>query len=194
MTIKQWSVKATEQLQAAGIPSARLDAELILCSILGKDRAWLIAHDDFELPTISSGGAALPPATAAEAGEIADKLLIRRLKREPLAYILGYKEFYGRQFQVTPDVLIPRPDSEVMIELLAGLLGSANLSDEDSAFPISGRQDHSTLASPGSEADELAGPTTLIDVGTGSGAIAITAKLEFPSLNVCASDVSPEAI
>ncbi|HET6622684.1 MAG TPA: HemK family protein methyltransferase, partial [Candidatus Saccharimonadales bacterium] len=120
----------------------------------------------------------------------ADELLERRLKREPLAYILGYKEFYGRDFKVTPDVLIPRPDTETMIELLSSLLDSGDSSGGGATF----RHDRFKLALQGSATDESANLLTLIDIGTGSGAIAITAKLEFPSLQVSASDISPAAL
>jgi release factor glutamine methyltransferase len=156
--LKNWLESASRQLQAAGIASARLDAELILSSVLDRDRTWLIAHDDLEL---SASDDPWLKATGVEASKLADKLLARRLKREPMAYILGYKEFYGRNFIVTPDVLIPRPDTEAMIELLGPLV----------------------------KPDQK-----LIDVGTGSGAIAITSKLEFPVLAVTATDLSPAAL
>lgn len=112
-----------------------------------------MTHDDLPLAT--------PPSTSA------NDALERRLKHEPLAYIFGHREFYGREFKVTPDVLVPRPDTEIMIDLLTGLMDSTDSSGE---------------------------PLTLIDVGTGSGAIAITAKLEFPYLDVIASDISPAAL
>lgn len=100
MKIREWIVSAEQQLRAAHIPSSRLDAELIACHTLEKSRSWLIAHDD----------EAFVPGPA-------DILLARRLTREPIAYILGSKEFYGRSFIVTPDTLIPRPETETLIEL-----------------------------------------------------------------------------
>lgn len=142
-TIKQWLDEATQKLQAADIPSARLDAELLLADALGKDRAWLIAHGDESAPI-----------TAAPSLE-------RRVNREPIAYIRGHKEFYGRNFIVTPDTLIPRPETETIIELLQPLVASSK---------------------------------RLIDIGTGTGAIAISAKLEYPALTVEATDVSPAAL
>lgn len=158
-TINAWLDYATGELKRANISSARLDAELLLCHMLGVDRTWLIAH----------GGDSLARAALSQKGgtrreglkEYGEKLLFRRLKNEPIAYIVGHREFYGRDFIVTPDVLIPRPDTEVMIELL-------------------------TLPADGSK--------TLIDVGTGSGAIAVTAKLTFPHLKVEAVDISGEAL
>lgn len=147
MTINSWLLDTAKKLSSAGITSARLDAELILADTLGKDRPWLVGHADESIPE----GAL---------GKLKSNMQ-RRAKREPLAYIRGYKEFYGREFKVTRDTLIPRPETEVMLELLAPLV-------------VDGKK--------------------LIDVGTGSGAIAITAKLEYPGLIVEAVDVSLEAL
>lgn len=105
--IKSWLSAATKKLQQAGVTSARLDAELLLGHTLDVDRTWLHAHATDELQ-----GQSLKKL---------DELMKRRLKREPIAYIIGHKEFYGRDFIVTPDVLIPRPESEVIIELLKEL-------------------------------------------------------------------------
>lgn len=103
-TINDWLRLAVTRLTEAGIPSARLDAELILSHVLHKERAWLLAHDEeaFADPTLRHH---------------ANTLLTKRLHRMPLAYLLGTKEFYGREFIVTRDVLIPRPESETLIEL-----------------------------------------------------------------------------
>lgn len=106
-TIKQWLEHTKHVLSNADIPSAQLDAELLLADVLDKDRIWLIAHGDeilseTDLLTL-------------------EKNVSRRTKREPLAYIRGYKEFYGRNFNVTPDSLIPRPDTETLIEQVLAL-------------------------------------------------------------------------
>ncbi len=97
--------------------------------------------------------------------DIADARLSLRLDRVPLAYIVGHREFYGRKFAVSPAVLVPRPESEDMITLL--LEASAEL---------------------------MTGPKTLIDIGTGSGCLGITAKLQLPELSVTLADVSPQAL
>lgn len=159
MTIEQWLAHATRELDKADIPSARLDAELLLCHMLGVDRTWLIAHsnDSLARAALSQRGSARREGLK----EYGEKILLRRLKREPIAYIVGRKDFYGREFTVTSDVLIPRPETEVMVELL-------------------------TLPAENAK--------TLIDVGTGSGAIAVTAKLTFPHLKVEAVDVSEAAL
>lgn len=146
--IRIWLRDTAEQLAEIGISSALLDAELILAHTLRRSRTWLHAHDDDEIPPREL--------------DIANARAELRLERTPLAYIVGHRWFYGRQFRVTPAVLIPRPESESMIELLAS---------------------HSTAAHH-----------TLIDVGTGSGCLGITAKLEHPHLVVTLSDISRHAL
>lgn len=150
MTISTWLRQATKQLKDIGIASARLDAELLLSNTLRKTRTYLHAHLDETIDPRRQ--------------DIADARLSLRLDRVPLAYILGYREFYGRQFAVTPAVLIPRPESEDMISLLLEMTTS-----------------------------DIA-PKTLIDIGTGSGCLGITAKLERPNLLVTLSDTSSKAL
>ena len=150
MIISDWLMSATKTLEQANISSARLDAELILAETLRKDRTYLHAHPEEEIDP--------------RRFDIAEARLQLRLERIPLAYILGYKEFYGRQFKVSPSVLVPRPESEDMISLFLTLTNDDN------------------------------SPKTLIDVGTGSGILGITAKLEKPSLRVILSDVSELAL
>lgn len=101
--------------------------------------------------------------------EIADARLLLRLDRTPLAYIIGHKEFYGRRFQVTPATLIPRPESEAIITLLQKALRQTKL-------PLVSKNPN------------------LVDVGTGSGCLGITAKLEFPELDVTLLDTSRHAL
>lgn len=105
--VNDWLQNATQKLQAIEIPSARLDAELLLAHVLGKSRTWLIAHSDELLPERVIGKT--------------NGLIELRLKRTPLAYLVGHKEFYRRNFIVTPDVLIPRPETEVLIDIALSL-------------------------------------------------------------------------
>lgn len=101
-TISQLIVQATRLLEQAGVDTPRLDAELLLADLLGVGRAYLFARPE--------GGVG---------GDVVHEFLRRlerRLKREPLAYILGRAEFYGLEFSVTPDVLVPRPETEVLVE------------------------------------------------------------------------------
>lgn len=85
-----------------GISNARLDAEVLLRHVLGRDRAWYLAH--------------IQDAFDTEYQTLFDRLISRRGKREPLQYIIGRQEFWGLDFTVTPDVLIPRPETELIIE------------------------------------------------------------------------------
>ena len=150
MIISEWLKIATKSLKTANIPSARLDAELILANTLRKNRTYLHAHLDKEIDP--------------RRFDIANARLDLRLDRVPIAYILGYKEFYGRKFTVSPSVLIPRPESEDLISLFLELTAS-----------------------------EIA-EKVLIDVGTGSGCLGITAKLERSNLSVILSDISKPAL
>jgi release factor glutamine methyltransferase len=138
---------ATEQrFTQAGIESARLDAQLLLSDALDKDRAWLLANPESKLPK--------------KVLEELEAQVTARCRRIPLAYIRGHATFYGREFVVNPNVLIPRPETEGLITLIKQ--------------HVRGGQ--------------------LLDVGTGSGIIAITAALEMPYLAVEACDASPEAL
>lgn len=154
LAINDWLADATRQLVLATIPSARLDSELILAHTLRKTRSYLHAHPEEALSDRSI--------------EIANARLSLRLGRVPVAYIIGHKEFYGHQFSVTTATLIPRPESEILIELLKKVVPrNASLLKEN---------------------------LRLVDVGTGSGALGITAKLLYPELNVSLVDISRHAL
>lgn len=100
--IDQLITQAAHLLQQAGVDTPRLDAELLLADLLGVGRAYLYAHPDEEVN--------------ANLLQQWQERLERRARREPLAYILGKAEFYGLEFTVTPDVLVPRPETEVLVE------------------------------------------------------------------------------
>lgn len=146
--ISYWLRDAAEQLADVGISSALLDAEIILAHTLKKSRTYLHAHGEEEI--------------SARLMDIANARLDLRLDRTPVAYLIGHKEFYGRTFKVTPATLIPRPESETIIQLL---------------------DEHVDLA-----------PRRLLDIGTGSGCLGITAKLEFQNLDVTISDIDKHAL
>lgn len=104
-----------DQLQGAGVATAQLDAELTLRHLLQQTRTWLHAHNDEPLtPEVVALGHAM---------------LERRLKGEPMAYLLGVKEFYDREFIVTPDVLVPRPETESLVEVIKKYSPSGRLLD-----------------------------------------------------------------
>lgn len=153
-SIETWLRNASAELNGLGIESARLDAEVILAHTLRRPRTYLHAHSDEVLDSRML--------------EIADARLNLRIDRVPIAYIIGHKEFYGRRFKVNTATLIPRPETESMIDLLREIIPS-NL-------PL------------------LPQTLRLVDVGTGSGAIGITAKLEFPELDVTLCDISTHAL
>ena len=150
-------LKEVEHLfSEASIPSPHLDAEVLLAYILDVNRAWLAAHSKEEL--------------GSEEVRKLESLVQRRLRREPIAYLTGTKEFYGRDFIVTPEVLIPRPETEALIELSMKVLKYEVRSMKYGKI------------------------TKLVDVGCGSGCIGITLKLEHPELDVTLCDISPEAL
>lgn len=143
---------ATQRIASAlalEIREARLEARVLLAHALKVDRAWLIGHDR-DTPS---------PEHQKTIGE----LISRRVSGEPVAYILGEREFYGRMFMVTPDVLIPRPETELLVEAALERLP----------------QDR---------------PARILDLGTGSGCIAISLALERPDCEVTAVDLSPTAL
>jgi len=137
---------ATARLAAAGCDSPRLDAELLLGEVLEVPRARLVLDRDGQV--------------ASQARARFDGLVLRRAAREPVAYILGRREFRRLTLAVDRRVLIPRPETELLVE--AGL--------------------------------KLAPGASVIDVGTGSGAVALALKDERPDLDVRASDVSAQAV
>ncbi len=138
----------TGYFQDKGIDSPRLDAELLLAEILKVDRVGIYLNYDRPLDSHEL--------------ELIRPLVRKRGQREPLQYLLGYTEFWSRRFQVTPDVLIPRPDTEILVEEAL-------------------RQVPET-------------PGRILDVGTGSGAIAISLAGELPKWEVTGFDLSSAAL
>lgn len=149
MNVNSWLKKASSSID-------RLDAELILAHLFSKDRTFLHAHSDEELTE--------------EQQKVADDMLARRQKHEPLAYILGYKEFYGRKFYLTPDVLIPRPETESLVTIV--------------------KQIHQKYYT-----SSTSEPCKILDIGTGSGCIALSLAAELPTTTqITASDISAKAL
>ena len=144
MTVRTALLQGRQLLEQASVGEPRLTAEVLLMRATGHDRAWLYAHGDDELIEvwwIHFG-----------------RYLHQRIKGEPTQYITGRQEFYGREFRVTRDVLIPRPETEHLVEAAVGR-----------------------------------GAVSILDIGTGSGAIAVTLAIETKA-RVTASDVSLAAL
>jgi release factor glutamine methyltransferase len=143
---------ARRALTAAGIDrdEAAIDVEVLTRHVLGWDRGQLVTRLREPVPI------PLEPQF--------EQLLDRRSAREPVAYIIGHREFWGREFEVTPAVLVPRPETEIIIE--------------EALEEARGRPPFSTI----------------VDVGTGSGCLAVTLALEFPAAHVHATDISAAAL
>jgi len=142
--------EATRVLNRAGVPEARREAASLLSFVLGKDRTFLISHAE-------------DPVSDDALGQFQEQVE-RRASGEPLQYITGYQDFFGREFRVTPDVLIPRPETELVVEAAIEVVGGP-----DSA-PF------------------------ICDVGTGSGCIAVTLLCEIRNARAVAIDKSPAAV
>jgi release factor glutamine methyltransferase len=152
---------AIEYLSAANTPSPRLNAESLLMFTLGCDRSYLYAHPEREL--------------TAEERERYDKELAERARGVPAQYITGHQEFWGMDFIVTPAVLIPRPETEHVIEAVLSRVGRAPLRlRSGQAWP--------------------ANALSVVDVGTGSGCIAIALAKELPQAEIHATDISTAAL
>ena len=151
LTVEDAVRQGTSYLKRKRIRSPRLDAELMLGSILGRSRAYLLAHPELHLES-------------AQAGRWASWLR-RRAGHYPIQYLLGNQEFFGRSLAVGPGVLIPRPETELVVDVCLEWL------------------DAMALPNP-----------KVLDVGTGSGAIAVTLAAERPRLQVTATDISRRAL
>jgi len=156
-------------IRASGLPP--LEAEVLVAAALQHNRAWIIAHGE-EQPSREQCAAI-------------SSLFERRRAGEPVAYITGEREFFGRSFRVTPAVLIPRPATEELVRAACAFLDHAAdaVHPADSGIVILSKVLRPSLV-----------PSVLVDTGTGSGCIAITLALERPAMQVIATDVSGDAL
>ncbi len=164
MNTKEFLALATQKLTREGVVTARLDCLVLLEDVTKKDRSYLLAHPEF----------LLQDSTLQRLNEQVD----RRSKHEPLAYIRGKSAFYGRDFIVNKDTMQPRPETETMVELLK------ELTELQKPYPLK-----AVPVTDGENAN-----FGIADIGTGSGCLAITAKLEFPDAEVMATDISPSCL
>jgi release factor glutamine methyltransferase len=159
MNVINWTTDAKRQLESYST-TPRLDAEVLVSSALGKTRSWTLAHHDFMI-------------SQAELSRL-NKQLKRRLGGEPIAYIHASSEFYGREFVVNKNTLIPRPESENIVDLL---LNEIRSTDKEQ-------------------------PLTVVDIGTGSGCLIVSAAAEIAKqispthtkTYFVATDISAEAL
>lgn len=149
MTVSEALARAAARLRGAGVGSASADAELLLRHVLGWDRAAVVTR----------GGETVPSASAHRFLALVEA----RAARRPLQHLTGMQAFWRHEFAVSPDVLVPRPETEVLVETALGLLA-------------------------GVEAPRV------VDVGTGSGAIALSLAAERPRARVVATDISAAAL
>ncbi|KQC10042.1 MAG: hypothetical protein APR62_02230 [Smithella sp. SDB] len=151
MTVREIINETTNAFEAAGIPSARLDAEVLLAFALGRDKLEFFKNPEMIIneEQLSSFG----------------KLVIRRMQGEPVAYITGFKNFWTFTLEVNKDVLIPRPDTEIIVE---------------EAIDVAKKYTSNQIK--------------ILDIGTGSGAIAIALADELPKTNITATDISEAAL
>jgi release factor glutamine methyltransferase len=168
---------AIERLTAAQVPSPRLNAELLIIFTLGRDRAYLYAHPEREL-------------TSDEMLRY-DEALSRRATGVPAQYITGHQEFWGLDLIVSPAVLIPRPETEHVVEAVLELVGSG-----DAGLSL---EDHHQQQNQEQDQKQRAGAPALhhlriVDVGTGSGAIALALAREIPTAAIHATDISSDAL
>jgi release factor glutamine methyltransferase len=139
----------TQSFSKHGIPSPQAEAEWLLAGVLQTNRSGLYQQKERKLSSAQQ--------------HLLAQYLRRRLQREPLQYILGACGFFGYEFRVSPAVLIPRPETELLVEKVVALLRSKK-------------------------------EAAIVDLGTGSGCIAITLARELPSAQIMALDISPEAL
>lgn len=146
--VDQLLSSASSRLARAGSPSARLDAELLLCQVLQVDRTWLYTWGDRDVATLARARF--------------EALVAARAAGQPIAHLTGEREFWGLPLMTSADTLIPRPDTETLVEAALELAGGA--------------------------------PGRLLDLGTGTGAIALAFASERPDWHVTGVDIRPEAV
>src|SRR5215831_10641595 len=149
MQLKQALASAVDRLEAADVGSPRLNAEVLMMFVLGVNRAYLYAHPERELTEEEE----------ARYGEVQ----AQRATGMPSQYITGHQEFWGLDFVVSPAVLIPRPETEHLVEAVLELARAVS-------------------------------QPKIVDVGTGSGCVALALAHELPSAEICAIDASGDAL
>ena len=177
MPLRETLNSAIQRLTAAQVPSPRMNAELLLMFTLNSDRAYLYAHPEREL--------------GADEQSRYDAALTERARGVPAQYITGHQEFWGMDIIVSPAVLIPRPETEHVIETVLELAVPAAERHKNAAHGVS----RGLGAEEGKAPEERKKPALRIaDVGTGSGCIALALAKELPQAEIHATDISPSAL
>lgn len=161
MDVRSALKEAMARLRAAQVPSHALAAELLLMHALDRDRTWLYTHPEAPLDSA--------------AAENYFALVGRRTAGEPVQYLTGKQEFWGLEFEVTPAVLIPRPETELVVEIALERLAQRGIKIQSGA------------GAPGV-------PLRIADVGTGSGCLAVALARELPHAEILATDISAAAL
>ncbi len=170
--------EAAYKLQQIGINNPKLEARILLQHAINKPHEYLLANPEKQLNQLEI--------------EAVEKVLERRLKHESIAYIIGVKEFYSREFIVNKHVLIPRNDTEILIDVVLGLF-KLSLRATKRSVAISGKipevASQTPIASSRNDAH-----TKILELGTGSGCISISLLLELPNSQITATDISFDAL
>lgn len=161
MDVRAALKEAIKRLRAANVPSHTLAAELLLMHALGRDRTWIYTHPE-------------APLDAACAERLFSRVS-RRAAGEPTQYLTGKQEFWGLEFEVTPAVLIPRPETEHVVEVALACLGADSI--------------QTGLANI-----RMSVSLRIGDVGTGSGCLAVAFARELPQAKIVATDISADAL
>jgi release factor glutamine methyltransferase len=164
MTIRDALIEGSGTLAATGIETPGLDASLFLAAVLNTSRSSLIA--------------AGPQPLTEESFAAFNDMLKRRLAGECAAYIIGKKEFYGLEFEVNPSVLVPRPDTELLVETAIQRTKNKEQKTKSRDARVMGNEQGFRV----------------LDLCTGSGTVAVALKHEMPEWEVCATDISPQAL
>ncbi len=185
MTVAQLLQQAVERLRPIS-DTPLLDAQLLLSHLLDKPRSWLYAHDTDTIPETTE--------------QTFLHLIRRRAEGEPVAYLTGWQAFYGLRLEVTPDVLIPRPETELLVELALEISEKGPFSGQSGDFSGREKIDPQNFRGTPFRRTEDGGLRSekaavhVVDLGTGSGAIAIALKHHCRHWRIAASELSEAAL